>query len=189
MENVSTKDPRFDLTENLHTSEAELIGEARDGDLAAFEVLYRRHVGRIHGLCLRMVRDRDRAQDLTQDAFVRAWQKLGSFRGESGFGTWLHRLAVNVVLGDIRSRHRWESKTEDSEALPEMGTAPVRRELGIDLARAVEQLPPKAKAVFLLYDVEGYRHREIASLVGVAEGTSKAHLHRARRILREELGR
>ena len=189
MESLSNEEARFDLSENLHASEEELVRQSRAGDLAAFEMLYRRHVGRIHGLCLRMVRNRDRAEDLTQDAFVRAWQKLGSFRGDSGFGTWLHRLAVNVVLGDMRSRQRWESKTEDAEALPEMGTAPVRREMGIDLSRAVDKLPPKARIVFLLYDVEGYRHGEIASMVGVAEGTSKAHLHRARKILREELGR
>ncbi len=189
MERLSTEKARVDLSENSHIAEAELVERAREGDLAAFELLYRRYAGRIHGLCLRMVRDRERAQDITQDAFVRAWQKLGSFRGESAFGTWLHRLAVNVALGDIRSRRRWESKTEDSEAMPELGTAPVRREMGIDLARAVDRLPPKARTIFLLYDVEGYRHGEIASLVGVAEGTSKAHLHRARKILREALAR
>ncbi len=136
-----------------------------------------------------MVADPSRAEDLTQEAFVRAWEKLPSFRGESAFGTWLHRLTVNVVLGRLRSSRRRRGEvmaTEELRVVPERGPA---REpgAGIDLERAIAALPPQARLVFVLHDVEGFRHAEIAGLAGIAEGTSKAHLHRARRLLREAL--
>lgn len=172
--------------------ESELIRRAKKGDLTAFEELYRTYVGRIHGLCLRMTRNGERAEELTQEAFVRAWEKLASFRGDSAFLTWMHRLAVNVVLGDLRSRGRWEARFEEVEEpakLPDAGGG--RRPSGtvIDLERAIGALPPRARTVFLLFDVEGYGHREIAEMTGLAEGTSKAHLHRARHLLRKALNR
>lgn len=142
-----------------------------------------------------MTADPDRAEDLTQDAFVRAWDRLPSFRGDSAFGTWLHRLTVNVVLGDLRSRGRWREEaleeTAEGEApvAPprELRTAPAHAGEAVDLERAVAALPPRARAVLVLHDIEGYRHREIAELLGVTDGTSKAQLSRARRLLREGL--
>ncbi len=172
-------------------SEAELVREAQSGEVGAFEQLFRTHQGRIYALCLRMVADPARAEDLTQESFVRAWRKLGSFRGKSAFGTWLHRLAVNVVLGDLRSRKRWESRTDELESSEPGLPAPPRRDTlaAIDLEQAITGLPPQARTVFVLHDVEGYKHREIATMIGIAEGTCKAHLHRARNLLRKALGR
>ncbi|MNC87873.1 ECF RNA polymerase sigma factor SigE [compost metagenome] len=125
--------------------------------------------------------------DRTQDVFVRAWRKLGSFRGESAFGTWLHRLAVNVVLTDHRSAGRRERRAEAAVELGARSVPPPRAGLAVDLERAIAALPPGARAVFVLYDVEGYRHEEIAAMTGIAAGTSKAQLHRARTLLREAL--
>ena len=167
-------------------SDGDLVRRARAGDLPAFEELYRRHIDKIFGLCLRMVANRAWAEDLSQESFVRAWQKLASFRGQSAFATWLHRLTVNVVLGDLRGSHR---RQKHLEAEPPESRPTVSSHLGqaVDLERAIASLPQRARKVFLLYDVEGYRHREIAALTGISEGTSKAHLHRARKLLREAL--
>ena len=169
----------------------DLVGRAQSGDHAAFHTLYREHVGRVYALCLRLSADAARAEELTQDVFVRAWQHLGSFRGESAFSTWLHRLAVNTVLMEGRAagrRERRVSGTDDLSAVERGGREPAAG-LAIDLERAIGGLPEGAREVFLLYDVEGYRHAEIAALLGIAEGTSKAQLFRARRLLREALER
>jgi RNA polymerase sigma-70 factor (ECF subfamily) len=172
------------------SEEGRLVERARAGDVAAFEALYRDHVARIHGLCLRLLRDRQRAEDLTQEIFVKAWQRLDGFRGESRFYTWLHRLGVNEAIGELRRRGRWEERFTASADLPEPAAPAVHDpQHGVDLERAVAALPPVARLVFLLYDVEGYRHQEIAELTGMAEGTSKANLHRARRLLRKALHR
>lgn len=174
----------------LSASGGEWVRRAQNGDVQAFESLYRAHVSRVYALALRMTADPHRAEDLTQDAFVRAWDRLSTFRGDSAFGTWLHRLAVRVVLGDLRSRGRWQEETldedgpESSHGEPASTFAHGER---IDLERAVAALPPRARAVLVLYDIEGYRHREIAGLLGVTEGTSKTQLFRARRLLREAL--
>lgn len=172
-------------------SEADLVRDAQRGDTAAFEELYRLHVSKIYGLCLRMCSNPAKAEDLTQEAFVRAWQKLGSFRRQSSFSTWLHRLAVNLVLGNLRSTGRWESSLTAIDSLPEIGDggASAKPEIAVDLQRAISQLPPQARMVFILHDIEGYKHHEIATLCGLAVGTSKAHLHRARKQLREGLQR
>ncbi len=172
-------------------SEADLVRDAQRGDTAAFEELYRQHVARIYGLCLRMCANPAKAEDLTQEAFIRAWRKLGSFRRQSSFRTWLHRLTVNLVLGDLRSTGRWESRLTAIDSLPERGDggAGAQPETTFDLERAISQLPPQARMVFVLHDIEGYKHREIASLCNLAVGTSKAHLHRARKQLREVLKR
>jgi RNA polymerase sigma-70 factor (ECF subfamily) len=167
---------------------------AREGDVDAFERLYRTNVGRVYGLCLRMVADRSLAEDLAQEVFIRAWQKLGTFRGESAFTSWLHRLAVNVVLSRQRGRRRRESRVvavDDLETYetPERPRGASQAGSALDLEKAVATLPAGARRVFLLHDVEGFSHREIATLTGIAEGTSKAHLHRARRLLREVLER
>lgn len=168
-----------------------LVRQAAAGDQRAFERLYRMHVDRIYGLCCRLCNgDRARAEQSTQDAFVRAWEKLGSFRGESRFGTWLHRLTVNVVLGEHRLLKRWVSFDEgivsDDESAPDGPLAMQQNDEGLrmDLQRALSRLPNGARTVLVLHDIEGYQHEEIASLTGIAVGTSKAQLHRARRLMR-----
>lgn len=175
------------------------VERARSGDVEAFEALYRTHGGRVFALCLRMAGSRERAEELTQDVWVRAWEKLGTFRGESGFATWLHRLAVNEILSRRRSEgrraDRFEPMADVTELTDGVGGHPTRPALQappgvrLDLERAVATLPEGARTVFVLYDVEGYRHREIAERLGVAEGTVKAQLHRARRLLREAMER
>jgi RNA polymerase sigma-70 factor, ECF subfamily len=161
---------------------------AAAGDTRAFERLYRAHVARTHGLVRRMLGS-DEATEVTQDVFVRAWQKIGTFRGEAAFGTWLHRLAVNVVLtrraqlGTRRSRF-----IADEQLLENLPARPGSRDFGIDFESAVDRLPEGARHIFVLHDVEGYRHEEIAGLLGVTSGTTKAQLHRARMLLRGHLG-
>ena len=170
------------------TQEARLIRRAKLGDRGAFEDLYRTHVGRIHALCLRLAGDRHAAEDLTQDAFVRAWQRLSSFRGEAAFGTWLYRLALNVAVSALRSGRAatFETLSDEPERFeePAPGLAPG---LGLELERAIAGLPAGARAVFVLHDVAGLRHDEIACQLGIAVGTARAHLHHARARLREVL--
>jgi RNA polymerase sigma-70 factor (ECF subfamily) len=170
----------------------ELVRRAKKGDVAAFEALYRSHVGRVYAICLRMHGDAERAEDATQEAFLRAWRRISGFEGRSAFSTWLHRLAVNVVLDQIRAAKRRGIEVgageegEESIRLVEARAGPP--ELSIDLERAIARLPPGARTAFVLHDIEGYKHREIAEMTGTAEGTWKAQLHRARRLLREALG-
>lgn len=169
------------------------VALAAGGDRQAFERIYRTHVTRVYSLCARMVGDRVAAEELTQDVFVRAWEKLSSFRGDSAFGTWLHRLAVNVVLNARKSEGRRRSRTdeEDEEGGMDVHAASLPLAPGdlMDLERAIGKLPPGARRVFLLHDVEGYRHEEIAAMLGVTSGATKAQLHRARLLLREALNR
>ena len=170
-------------------SEADLVRRARRGEVEAFEDLYRGHVGRIYAVILRMVADPALAEELTQEAFVRAWGRLASFRGTSAFGTWLHRLSVNVALDALRARRRWRERFSDEPpARPPAAPASDPAD-ALDLEQAIAMLPPRARAVFVLHDVEGYKHREIARLLELSVGACKAHLHRARRRLREELDR
>jgi RNA polymerase sigma-70 factor, ECF subfamily len=166
-----------------------LVEGAQGGDARAFEALYRRSVGRVYALCLRMVRDSQRAEELTQDVFVRAWQRLGSFRGESLFTTWLHRLAVNVILQDTRSRGRREAREEVVDDPGDHGRRSREDTTGLrmDLERAIAALPEGARTVVVLRDVYGYKYDEIAEMQGVALGTVKAQIHRARRMMRESL--
>lgn len=166
-----------------------LVQRAQAGDTRAFEALYRRLVGRIYALCLRMSRDPRRAEELTQDVFVRAWERMGGFRGDSQFTTWLHRLAVNVVLQAGRTKGRRESREQLVEDPGEyMGR--VTREMPgtrVDIERAIASLPEGARTVLVLRDIEGYKYDEIAEMQGVALGTVKAQIHRARRMMRERL--
>lgn len=168
---------------------------AASGDRVAFERLYRLHVNRVFSLCARMVADRTRAEELTQDVFVRAWEKLHLFRGESSFSTWLHRLAVNVVLNERktegRRRERFEEEDEEHGMDGYVGTMGMPLAPGdlLDLEKAITRLPPGARRVFTLHDVEGYKHEEIAEMMGVTTGATKAQLHRARMLLREALNR
>lgn len=160
---------------------------AASGDAHAFERLYRSHLGRIHSLIRRMLND-DEADEVTQDIFVRAWQKLGTFRGESAFGTWLHRLAINVILGRREAlgtrRRRYLEGDTMLELVPARRSAP---EAAMDMETAIGLLPDGARQVFVLHDIEGYRHEEIAGMLGLAAGTSKSQLHRARMALRRHL--
>jgi RNA polymerase sigma-70 factor (ECF subfamily) len=168
---------------------------AAAGDRGAFERLYRQHINRVFSLCARMVSDRTRAEELTQDVFVRAWEKLHLFRGESSFSTWLHRLTVNVVLNarksDGRQRTRFEENDEERgmDARPGVVGMPLAPGDLLDLEDAITRLPPGARRVFVLHDVEGYKHEEIADMLGVTSGATKAQLHRARLLLREALNR
>jgi RNA polymerase sigma factor (sigma-70 family) len=177
------------MPDERRTQERALIARARDGDLTAFVALYRQNVGRVYALCLRISGEVARAEDITQEVFVRAWQKLAQFRGESAFSTWLHSLALNAALMERRSRRARSAHAflTDDAAAYERPAGAVDPANGLDIERAVATLPPGARAVFVLHDVEGYRHEEIARMTGVTVGTSKAQLHRARGILRGRL--
>lgn len=165
------------------------VSAAARGDRAAFQRLYRQHVDRVYGAVYRLVGyDHARAEDLTQEAFVRAWQKLDGFRGQSAFGTWLYRLAVNVALMDLRARHADPVGFMDEEQLPELGETPFCAAEREALERAIAHLPPRARAVLVLHDVEGWKHEDIGRELGMATGSSKAQLHRARNLLRKLLG-
>ncbi len=165
------------------------VRAAAAGDRRAFQRLYHLHVGRVHGAVFRLAGyDHARAEDLTQDAFVRAWQKLPDFRYESAFGTWLYRLAVNVALMDIRARGADPVSMVDDEHLPDPGQTPFCAAERDELERSIALLPPRARAVLVLHDIEGWRHEEIGNELGMAVGTSKAQLHRARGLLRKMLG-
>lgn len=166
----------------------DLVDRARGGDTAAFERLYRENVGRVYAICLRMCADRARAEELTQDAFVRAWEKLPSFRGEAAFSSWLYRLTVNVVLQRARSegRRRWDLVGDDTTPFG-ASTPGAPPGLARDLDRAIAELPDGARIAFVLHDVEGYEYTEIAEITGRAVGTMKAQAHRARKLLCEKL--
>ncbi|HEX3644837.1 MAG TPA: RNA polymerase sigma factor [Vicinamibacterales bacterium] len=163
------------------------VALAAGGDQSAFERLYRTHVSRIHSLTRRMLSTQE-ADEVTQDIFVRTWQKLGQFRGESAFSTWLHRLAVNVVIERRRSYAiQRERMSDDPTALDQLTVGPARADLKVDFESAIAQLPPGAREIFVLHDVEGYKHREIAVMLDIASGTSKRQLHRARMLMRQHL--
>jgi RNA polymerase sigma-70 factor, ECF subfamily len=176
--------------------EAEAIERAKLGDAAAFEVLYNLHKRRVYSLCLRMTANTAAAEDLTQEAFLQLYRKIGTFRGESAFSTWLHRMAVNVVLMQLRKKSLpvvpLEDTIETEEETPkkELGALDPALTGSLDrlqLRRAVEDLPPGYRMIFLLHDVEGYEHNEIASMVGCSIGNSKSQLHKARMKLRDIL--
>jgi RNA polymerase sigma-70 factor, ECF subfamily len=170
----------------------ETVRRAQQGDATAFRTLYQAHVGRVYGVCLRLAGNAAEAEEHTQDVFVRVWERLGSFRGDSAFSTWLHRLAVNEVLQTRRAAGRRTARVglaADPAALEQAADPAASRPPSPDLAHALTRLPEGARAVFVLHDVEGYQHEEIGALLGIAEGTSKAQLFRARRLLREMLER
>jgi RNA polymerase sigma-70 factor (ECF subfamily) len=172
----------------IATDDNGLLRAAGAGDRHAFETLYRRHVGRVYALCLRLTAETHTAEELTQEAFVRAWQRLAKFRGDSLFSTWLHRLTVNVVCDHQRRARPWRKFWVDSDANTEVADMPAPSiDVQLDLDAAIQRLPERARTVFVLHDVEGWQHEEIAASTGTAVGTSKAHLHRARQLLREWL--
>ena len=163
------------------------VAAAAAGDVRAFERVYRRHIARIHSTAVRML-GAEEADDATQDVFVRAWQRLGQFRGDSAFGTWLFRLAVNVMLSRrevVATRHK--RHVDDADLIDTMSARESRPELGIDFEAAMQRLPPGMRQIFVLHDIEGYKHDEIAEMLGIAQGTSKSQLHRVRMALRKYL--
>lgn len=165
------------------------VARARDRDAEAFARLYRMHLPRVYALCQRLTANPSQAEEMTQRAFISAWQHLPGFRGESAFGSWLHRLTVNTVLSGLRAEHRRTDRVTPM-ADPEELQVPARRAssgLRLDLEQAIAGLPPQARAVFVLHDVEGWRHEEIALQLDLSTGTTKAHLHRARQLLQEAL--
>jgi RNA polymerase sigma-70 factor (ECF subfamily) len=170
-----------------------LAQKSAAGDTAAFEELYRRHFRRVYALCLRMTSDPVLAEDLTQDVFIQLFNKIGSFRGDSAFTTWLHRMTVNQVLMYFRKRSTKSELTSGDDETPDQivkGTENPNAMPVVDriaLEKAIGQLPPGYRSVFILHDVEGYEHEEIARMLGVAEGTSKSQLHKARLKLRNYL--
>lgn len=170
------------------------VALAASGDRRAFERLYKAHVNRVFTLCTRMCGSRVRGEELTQDVFVRAWEKLPQFRGDSAFSTWIHRVAVNIVLTDRKNEGRarrriQEDEDEVGEGIFAAAASTPRDADRMDLAAAIDSLPPGARQIFVLHDVEGYKHEEIAELCGITAGGSKAQLHRARMLLREALTR
>lgn len=179
-------------------SESQLIGRAQRGDEQAFAALYDLHKRRVYSLCLRMAGDVAEAEDLTQEAFLQLFRKIATFRGESAFSTWLHRLVVNVVLMHLRKKSIQKVSLDDVDNSQE---EPVKREYGDDdrrllgsidrivLQGAIDELPPGYKAIFILHDVEGYEHNEIAHIMNCSVGNSKSQLHKARLKLREALRR
>jgi RNA polymerase sigma-70 factor (ECF subfamily) len=185
-------------TESGTFSEAEAIRRAQQGDAEAFEVIYRLHSRRVYALCLRMVGNTADAEDLTQEAFLQLFRKISTFRGESAFSTWLHRLSVNVVLMRLRRKTLAETSLEETTEPDEESGGP-RKDIGgpdvrlsgsvdrVNLERAVQQLPPGYKSIFVLHDVQGYEHNEIALIMNCSIGNSKSQLHKARMRLRELL--
>ena len=163
------------------------VAAAAAGDVRAFERVYRRHVARIHSTAIRML-GAEEADDATQDVFVRAWQRLGQFRGDSAFGTWLFRLGVNVMLSRrevVATRQR--RHVDDAELIDTLSARDASPELGLDFEAAMQRLPPGMRQIFVLHDIEGYKHDEIAAMLGIAQGTSKSQLHRVRMVLRRYL--
>ncbi|HZF27419.1 MAG TPA: sigma-70 family RNA polymerase sigma factor [Steroidobacteraceae bacterium] len=169
-------------------TEQEWVERARDGDRAAFEQIYRAYSGKVYGLCLRLTREASIAEDCTQETFISAWRNLGRFEGRSALGTWLHRIAVNAALARGRKGHlevvpppQDEAGEEHEPAMLHDATPP------LDVEAAIESLPTGARHVLVLYGIYGYTHDEAANMLGIAVGTCKAQLHRARRLLRERL--
>jgi RNA polymerase sigma-70 factor (ECF subfamily) len=165
------------------------VTRAQQGDPSAFRELYESHVGRVYALCVRLAGRREEAEEHTQDVFVRAWERLATFRGESAFSTWLHRLAVNEVLQSRRASGRRAARITLVEDPASLEGATMPAVPSSDLSQAIAALPEGARTIFVLHDVEGYQHEEIGRMLGIADGTSKAQLFRARRLLRERLGR
>ena len=187
-------DPRKRQASGLN--EAEAIEKAKQGDAEAFEFLYSLHKRRVYSLCLRMTSNAAEAEDLTQEAFLQLFRKIGTFRGESAFSTWLHRMAVNVVLMQLRKKSlpvvplEDTLETEEESPKKEPGAPDIRLAGAVDrlqLQRAIDHLPPGYRTIFVLHDVEGFEHNEIADMVGCSIGNSKSQLHKARLKLRDFL--
>ena len=172
------------LTSDDRNDEVLLITRVKQNDIQAFEQLYRLHSGRVYALCFRLVGNRAQAEEFAQESFVRAWQKIRTFRGESSFASWLYRLTTNVVLGSLRKKQLKQVSLD--EVSDSQNPADRRLDTGsiMDMEKAISKLPDGARTIFVLHDIEGYQHNEIAELTGLAIGTSKTQLHRARKLLK-----
>lgn len=175
------------------SQEQEWITQAKMGSQTAFHKLYEKHHRQIYALCWRMLADKDSAEDVCQEVFVVLWQKINNFRGESKFSTWLHSVASNVVLGHLRKQKNWLQRVFSIEdqvkhALPEEAAVPLDDSSGLEeLDKHIAKLPERARLVFVLFAVEGYRHEEIAKMLNMAVGSSKSQYHRAKALLKESL--
>lgn len=179
------------LEKEQFSGDLEIVRRAVAGDSEAFLALYQKNLPRVYAICLRIVADKEAADEVTQQALVRTWETLSSFRGESPVSAWINRIAANVALDYLRARKRLTKRVQFTDDLelyehPDLSSP---RETKMDLEQALRALPPQARAIVVLHDIEGYSHGEISGMLGIAVGTSKAHLHSARRLLKEELGR
>ncbi|GHF82388.1 RNA polymerase subunit sigma-24 [Thalassotalea marina] len=172
-----------------HDQDSELVTRAQQGDQQAFHALYQLHHKRVYALCWRMLADKDSAEDVCQEVFVQLWQKIGNFRGESKFATWLHSVATNIVLGHLRKQKNWLQRVFSiEEQRVEESNTPMSDHAELSLLdQKIQALPERARVVFVLFAIEGYRHEEIASMMKMAVGSSKAQFHRAKSLLREAL--
>ncbi len=192
-DSTKSAESKLNLKPDAQASDYALAQAAAGGEMAAFERIYQRHHRRVYSLCLRMTQNPPEAEDLTQEVFIQLFRKIGSFRGESAFTTWLHRLTVNQVLMHFRKRSVKDEKTTEEGDTPEQivpGTEHYDRMPVVDriaLDKAIAQLPRGYRTIFVLHDVEGYEHEEIATMLGLSIGTSKSQLHKARRKLRDLL--
>ncbi len=179
-----------DTINNISDTEFEkqLIEACKSGSADAFKSLYDKYSGRVYALTLRLCGNQDIADDLTQEVFIKVWESISSFKGESAFYSWLHRICINAFLMKLRSDKNYEKKIGESSNNVFM-LAYTNDDFSIDMEKAIAKLPPQAKLVFILFEIEGYKHKEISQMLNIEEGTSKAHLHKARKILREELGK
>ena len=193
----SKASPGLKKSEDVEMTEAEAIRLAQEGDAAAFERIFRLHSGRVYALCLRMMRNTSQAEELTQEVFLQLFRKIQTFRGESAFSTWLHRVSINVVVMRLRKKTVMEAPLDDANEeeysnglVKEIGAPDLVLSGAIDrinLERAIRELPPGYRRAFLLHDVEGYEHSEVAEIMGCSVGNSKSQLHKARRQLRNLL--
>jgi len=167
----------------LQEEEQQLVLRCKNGDHNAYEKLYRDNVGKVYALCIRMCGQKELAEDLTQESFIRAWQKLDSFRGDSAFSSWLYRLTSNVVVGQLRKQAKWQEDNFDDHAHEQILGVQQTNNHRSDIEKALHELPDKARTVLIMYEYLGYQHNEISELTGMAVGTSKTHLHRARNYL------
>jgi len=174
-----------DESSNRHHDEVLLITRAKQNDLEAFEQLYRHHIGRVYALCLRLTGTAALAEEFAQEAFIRAWQKIRLFRGESSFSSWLYRLTSNIVISHLRKKQHFYTRLDETINEEHLAAQPVDNAAVMDLEQGITKLPAGARTIFVLHDIEGYQHNEISKIVGIAVGTSKAQLHRARKLLRE----
>ena len=170
------------VVQDDRAAERSLVERAKNNDYGAYEQLYHMHVGRVVALCVRLCKDRDMAEDLAQEAFILAWRKLDKFRGDSAFGSWLYRIATNTSLSYLRKQKPFQHSLDIDETEEESMPQDVGEQMGLE--HAIGKLPDGARAVFVLYSIEGHTHDEIASMLGIAQGSSKAQLHRARQLLR-----
>ncbi len=177
-----------DITNNI--SDTELVDLCRSGSADAFKSLYERYSGRVYALSLRLCGSNDIADDLTQEIFIKVWEGISSFKGESAFYSWLHRICINSFLMKLRSDKNYEKKIGGSFNNSDgnlLMVAYTNDDFSLDMEKAIAKLPSQSKLVFILFEIVGYKHREISQMLNIEEGTSKAHLHKARKILREEL--